>query len=496
MIRARGRHAQVAAGHVETAEAAAAVLTAGGNAFDAAVAAGFASAACEPTMTSLGGGGFLLARTARGEPVVFDFFVDTPGLDRSSPPSALDFLPFLVRFGGSEQSFNVGLGAVAVPGCLKGYLHVHRRLGRLPLGQVVAPAIDLAREGVVVSSHQAYVMGLLKPVLAMGEAGRTIYSPAGTTLREGERMVNRDLAEFLSALDDGAEESFYSGEVARRIERDMREGGGLVGAVDLAAYRVVERAPLSLRYRNHVILTNPPPSVGGSLIAESFRLLEERGPSEKSWLSANHVRGVVSVMVEVDRRRSELRDAGAASTPRFSRGTTHVSVADSEGNVASLTTTNGEGSGYIVPGTGIMLNNMMGEDDLHPSGFHQGPAGVRVGSMMAPSLLLRDGAVEIVAGSGGSKRIRTALFQVIGHVADFGVGVGEAIEAPRVHWDGEIVQLEPGFSADVVEALRRIWPVNVWAESNLYFGGVNAVAPRGGAAADPRRGGCARIVST
>jgi gamma-glutamyltranspeptidase/glutathione hydrolase len=184
----------------------------------------------------------------------------------------------------------------------------------------------------------------------------------------------------------------------------------------------------------------------------------------------------------VDRRRA----TGAT------KGTTHVSVADADGNVASMTTSNGEGSGDVIPGTGVLLNNMLGEDDLHPDGFHAATPGARVASMMAPSLVLdADGDVRLALGSGGSKRIRTAIAHVIAAFVDHGADVDlqEAVDSPRLHWDGEVVHAEPGLEADVLAALRARWPLNEWPARNLYFGGVHAVAPGRAAAGDPRRSG-------
>jgi gamma-glutamyltranspeptidase/glutathione hydrolase len=178
----------------------------------------------------------------------------------------------------------------------------------------------------------------------------------------------------------------------------------------------------------------------------------------------------------------------------FSRGTTHVSIADSQGNIASMTCSNGEGSGYFVPGTGIMLNNMMGEDDLHPEGFHSSPPGERVGSMMSPSALLLDDEVRLVFGSGGSKRIRTALTQVLTQVVDFRRNLATAIQAPRLHWDGTVLQLEPGFDDESVQALSDRVPVNIWEKPSVYFGGVHSVIPGLEGAGDPRRGGSTAVV--
>jgi gamma-glutamyltranspeptidase/glutathione hydrolase len=472
----------VATGHRLVSEAAAQMLRAGGNAFDAAMAAGLAAAVAEPMFTSLGGGGFLLARLSEGRAILFDFFADTPG--RGRPERALEphFLPMTVHFPASDQVFNIGLGSVAVPGTLGGFMHVQQRLGRLPLCEVVAPAIALARDGVVLTSHQAYVVGLLEPINALSEEGRALYAPGGRSLAEGERLVNPDLACFLEALPEDGGRELYGGSLAQRIERDMREGQGLLTARDLAAYAVAEREPLAIDYRRHRLLTNPPPSFGGSLIAHALGCHASRELGRHGWGSGPHLVALVEVMAKVEERRA----AG---------GTTHISVNDAEGNAASMSLSNGEGSGYVVPGTGIMLNNMLGEDDLHPEGFHASPPGQRVASMMSPSILLRGREVRLILGSGGSKRIRTALVQVVSDVVDFDMSVREAVEAPRIHWDGESVQVEPGFSEAALDALRASWPVNLWPERNLYFGGVHAVEPPDRGAGDPRRDGHALVQS-
>ena len=317
--------------------------------------------------------------------------------------------------------------------------------------------------------------------------------------------MNPDLAGFLESLPADSGADFYRGEIASTVSRDMRDSDGLLTADDLAAYAVVEREPLDLSYRSFRLLTNPPPSFGGSLLALSLRLLETQGMDGLAFGDALHLALLIAVMQEVDRRR----DAGCLGegslsaedwresegrVRRASGGTTHVSVCDCDGNVASLTTSNGEGSGYFAAGTGIMLNNMMGEDDLHPDGFHRGPAGLRVASMMAPSVLLEGDDVRLVLGSGGSKRIRSALLQAVSGWVDFGRTPRELVDAPRVHWDGERVQVEPGFEPAALERLRERWPTNEWSVLDVYFGGVNVVAPDGAAAGDPRRGGTAIVL--
>ena len=486
--------AAVASGHAQVS-AAAELLRAGGNAFDAAVGAGFAAAIAEPALTSLGGGGFLLAHTAQGRSTLFDFFVDTPGRGGGAVGEP-HFVPVTVKFPSSEQVFNVGLGSVATPGCLRGFLHVHRRLGRLPLAEVLAPAVALARDGLVMTELQAELLGMLGPIMTLTDPGRALYAPRGHMLATGERLANPALADFLEQLPAEGERPFYEGELARRIAADMAAQQGLLTAADLAGYQVIEREPLRADYRGHTLLSNPAPSFGGLLIALSLRLLEAAGPGGQPFGSPEHVQTLAGTLVEVSRRNAYLATAlapGAAdpavAARSFSRGTTHVSVCDRDGNIASMTTSNGEGSGYLAPGTGIMLNNMMGEDDLHPDGFHSAPPGQRVGSMMAPSLLLQDGRPRLALGSGGSKRIRTAILQVLSNVIDFDMDLAAAVNAPRLHWDGDALQVEPGFSAAALAGLAERWPVNPWDARNLYFGGVHAVTPAGASSGDPRRGG-------
>jgi gamma-glutamyltranspeptidase/glutathione hydrolase len=492
----------VASGHPLTSQAALRIMAEGGNAFDGIVAAGFTAAVAEPALTSLGGGGFLLARTSAGQEILFDFFSDTPGLQHPDPPSPPHFFRVTVQFASSPQNFNIGLGSVAVPGNLKGFLQVHARLGRLPLKKVLAPAIEAAREGVVVNDSQAHFLKLLRPIMTMTETGRRLFAPEGTYLDTGHLFRNPDLAAFLTELPGDRGDSLYRGALARHLAEDMTSGGGLLTSADLAAYRVLERQPLAFTYRGHRLLTNPPPSFGGTLIGATMQLLEFLPLTQVDWGSSQHLRGLAATLVTIDQNRERLigengrsdRDwlttAGREIARTFCRGTTHISVADSLGNCAAMTTSNGEGSGYIVPGTGIMLNNMMGEDDLHPKGFHASPPGRRVASMMAPTLLVGRTGVELVTGSGGSKRIRTAIPQVISNIVDFGQPVAEAVSRPRLHWDGAVLQVEPGYSLQGLQALRDSWTVNEWPGLDVYFGGVHTILAEQ-AGGDPRRGGSA-----
>ncbi len=495
----------VATGHPLVSKAAADVLLAGGNAFDAIVASGFASSAVEPALNSLGGGGFLLGHSAKdGKNRFFDFFVDTPGIGHSKPDLDPHFFPVTVQFSGSAQDFNVGMGSVAVPGTLKGLLHIHKRLGHMDLKDVLHPAIVLAGKHAL-NKNQAHFLHLLKPIMTLFPDGNAIYQPEGNYLQENDTLINSPLQAFLEQICVDKGESFYQGEIAKKIDLEMIEGNGLLTYKDLSSYQVKERKPMEIPFRDYILYTAPPPSIGGSLIGLSLSLLGQERPAAYEFGSSDYLLHTTALMQEVERLRDEgyttpedllkfrqnkTELAAAENNIRlFSRGTTHMSIADKNGNCASMTCSNGEGSGYFAPDTGVMLNNMMGEDDLHPDGFHSSPPGMRVGSMMSPSLLTKDGLVKLVIGSGGSKRIRTALSQVLIQVTDFRRSLQDAVDAPRLYWDGDILQVEPGYTADSLLALRGKVPCNEWKAKGVYFGGVHAVIPGKEGAGDPRRGG-------
>ncbi len=501
----------VASGHLHVSEAAATMLEAGGNAFDAVVAAGFAATVAEPALTSLGGGGFMLAHCAdSGDDIFFDFFVDTPGRGLVEQPVKPDFFGVTVDFSGSSQEFHIGLGSVAVPGTLKGLLHIHKRLGRMPLADVLFPAKKIAL-GHILNKQQAHFLDLLRPIMTLTERGRAIYKPADIYVRQNDTLVNHEIAAFLDQLCLEGDDSFYRGETAHRIHQEMHDRCGLLTATDLAQYTVKERKPLNVSYRKHTLLTAPEPSMGGTLIALSLALAEKEMQCKYQWGSAEHLLATTGLMKEVERLRnmgvispSALKrflknDQAVTKSGKqirlFSRGTTHISVADNHGNCASMTCSNGEGSGYFAPGTGVMLNNMMGEDDLHPGGFHSSPPGQRVFSMMSPSLVLKNGCVQLVIGSGGSKRIRTAVSQVISQVIDYNIPLQQAVDAPRLYLDEGCLQVEPGFSSQALAELRNKISVNLWDCKDVYFGGVHAVIPGVEGAGDSRRGGNVVVVS-
>jgi gamma-glutamyltranspeptidase/glutathione hydrolase len=367
----------------------------------------------------------------------------------------------------------------------------------------------MAREHIL-NEQQSHFLDLIHPITTLMPEGRKLYEPGGVYLVPGSKMRNPDCADFIEQLVHDRGQSFYSGEIAGLIDRDMAGGGGFLTAEDLTRYTVLERKPLKIPYRNYQLYTSPGPSMGGTLIGLSIGLTERLGTQEYSWGSGQHLKQTVGLMQEVERLKTngisnpdELQkflDDEESYTPAtenirlFSRGTTHVSISDKDGNCASMTCSNGEGSGYFAPGTGIMLNNMMGEDDLHPDGFHTSDPGIRVGSMMSPSLLAEDGRVKLVVGSGGSKRIRTSVSQVLSQIVDFNRTIREAVSAPRLYWDGNVVQVEPGFQRSSIDMLKQVAEVNIWDRLDVYFGGVHAVAPGEDGVGDVRRGGAVSIV--
>ena len=485
--------AAVAAGHPLTLRAALDALAAGGNAFDAAVAAGFTAAVCEPTLSSLAGGGFLLAHPAGEDPVLHDFFVDAPGTgapgadapgrDAPGAPSSHGE-PVVIRFHGAEQTFHVGAASVAVPGCLTGYLHVHARHGRLDLADLVRPAARLARDGVVLGPGQAAVVRLLEPIMTWDAAGRARYGrgPDGAPFADDRTVRDERLAAFLDDVADGRRTSFADPDLAPALVADLAAQGGRLRVADLAAYRVVERDPLTVPLTGPAggatLLTNPAPAFGGPLVADALTALAAL-PPERRGRCGDGARLVALADVLAD----------LSARHRRSRGTTHVSIVDTDGNVAAMTTSNGSNSGVHLAGTGVMANNIMGEEDLHPAGPDAARPGTRIGSMMAPSVLVRDGRPTVVLGSGGSERIRSALTQVVAALVLDDLPLADAVHAPRLHVADGTVQLEPGVDPGALAALRAAWPVNAWDATDLYFGGVHAVDTAGGHVGDPRRGG-------
>ena len=498
----------VAAGHPLTAEAGAGVLREGGNAVDAAVAAVLASFSVESALTGFGAGGFMIVAGPEVEPSVIDFFVAAPG--RGGHERTEELVPVPVHFDEkTSQVFNAGAPSCGVPGTAAGLELALDRFGSIGMGDLIGPAVRLAREGAPLNRQQAYVLRILEPIYTSTEAAREIYAPDGRYLGEGDLFRYPDLAEAIERFAAEGSSSIYSGDTARAIEEYVLERGGTLSADDLTAYRPIERDPVGAGFLGREVLTNPPPSAGGVLIAYSLAILEELGRS-----------GVVEVARALDaanRARAgdfpeRLTEPGFAtellSGESISRGieatdrlgsTTHLAAIDSEGLCASVTCSNGTGSGMVVPGTGVHLNNMLGEEDLNPLGFHRHEPGERIGSMMSPTVIREGGAVVAGLGSAGSNRIRSAVVQSVVNLVAHGMAPQEAVDAPRIHLEGGLLQAEPGVDPGALGRLAEAGEdVFAWDRINLFFGGVQAVTrdPASGdmaGGADPRRGGAVAL---
>src|ERR687896_347864 len=499
----------VAAGHPVTAEAGARAPREGGN---AAVAAVLTSFVTESPLTGPGAGGFMLVHTAGGEDHLLDFFVAAPGrgLDGAEPAA---LMPIDVRFSENAiQRFNVGPSSCGAYGTTLGLAAALERFGTARLGDLTAGPARAAREGVEVVPMQAFLFEVLEPIFRSTPECSEIYAPGGDLLRTGDTIRLAELGDLLDRLGAEGPGFLYTGDVAAEVSDRVLERGGLLTREDLESYEVVEREPARVGYRGRTVLTNPPPSSGGILIADALGILERldrpHGPTVMAEVIAStnrardeeFLRGLGQQGYLEQFLRKDALDNVATEVRSRLGNTTHISVMDADGACATVTCSNGSCSGVVVPGTGMHLNNMLGEQDLNPLGYHRHEPGARVPSMMAPTVVLRDGRPEIALGSAGSNRIRSAILLTILGVIDHGLPAQEAVSSPRIHVEGREVDAEPGVDEHALAKLEASdWRVRRWSELNLFFGGVQAVArnPATGelsGGGDPRRGGAATVV--
>jgi len=487
----------IAAGHPLTAEAGARVLREGGNAVDAAVAAVLMSWVAEPSLTGPGAGGFMLVHTPAAEDVLLDFFVAAPGL--GSDEEAGELKAFDVAFTDEvTQTFHAGPASCGVYGTLKGVADAVERFGSMSLADLTEFPAQLARQGLEILPIQGYLIKILSPILLSTAEGCSTFAPGGQLLRTGDIIRFAELGDLLERLGREGPGFAYEGDVAAAVSDWVLQRGGLITSEDLANYKVIDRTPAHASYHGRDILTNPPPSSGGILIAYSLDLLERVG-------RPGDLRALVEVMDETNKARTgdfttalhtegylerfmakDALESVAGQVESRLGSTTHISAMDADGGCVSVTCSNGSSSGVIVPGTGIHLNNMLGEEDLNPLGPHRHARGARVPSMMAPTVVLHeDGRPEIALGSAGSNRIRSAILQVIVNVLDGGLDAQAAVDAPRVHFEDGTVYAEPG-----VDTAGLTDTVAWFRERNLFFGGCHVAERRGfTGGGDPRRGG-------
>jgi len=516
----------VAAGHASTAEAGAAVLRAGGNAVDAAIAAVTTSFCAEPVLTAPGGGGFMLIAPPRQPTLLYDGFARMPCGVR--PPG---FRPELkaapIDFGDTIQTFHIGQASVGTPSLLAMLFEAHRKHGKLPLREALMPGMDAARSGIRLNRLQASFIRLLQPILNDTKACQSLHAPDGDCLQEGDYFRNPDLANTLEMLSIDGIDEMYHGDLARAIVAACTPHG-LLGMDDMRAEQVNIRTPLSVNVFGGTLLTNPPPSSGGLLIACSALLLERvqacpeaQHASWSVWLSealraASRIRHaglderihhieIASQTLNAKAMHAQLHHTlqriegfggDRADEPANRHGsTTHISIVDTDGMAVSLTTSNGEGSGIVVPGTGIHLNNMLGEEDINPLGFHALPGGATLSSMMAPSVFMKQGRPAIVLGSGGSNRLRGAILQVLTRCLMLNQSIEASVHAPRLHNEGNRLDFEPDALSEQQQAqlMQLGWQLNPWQQQGVYFGGAHAISCSANGTlqgcGDPRRGG-------
>lgn len=442
----------IAAGHPLTARAGADVLAAGGNAVDACIAASFVAFVVEGPLTGPTGGGFFLIHEPGAPTTLLDCFFAVPA--RTLGVMAEVVIDFADA---GTQTFHVGEGSVAVPGLVHGLAEAHRRYASRPWGELLDPAIALAREGFLRDDAREFLHGILVPILLRSDAGRRVYG-------DPDRVVTAELEATLQSIRDAG-----TAAVAELLPEY---------AYDLESYEVVERAPLGADVLGRRVLATPAPSRGGRIVLDILELLAAAGDPSLH-----------------DQARA-IGLAYGASAKGLLTGTTHVSVVDASGMAAGLSMTLGSGSGVFRGGS--QLNNMLGELDV--IGPDERPPGERLPSMMTPTLVLEEGAPRLVLGSAGSVRLAGAIAGVAWNVVRWGVPVAEAVDAPRIHVDGRELHLEGGWAEEAVARLeaRGGWDVIRWGGRNLFFGGVSAVEARADgsltAAGDPRRGGHGVVV--
>ncbi|MBA3343775.1 MAG: gamma-glutamyltransferase [Gemmatimonadales bacterium] len=523
-----GSKAMVVSGHPLASEVGRDILKQGGNAVDAAVAVGFALAVVHPEAGNIGGGGFMIIRDRVGPVQALDYRETAPG--RATRDMYLD------AAGEPTERSVTGHLAAGVPGAVAGLTEAHRRLGRLTLDAVIAPAIELARDGFEVDDYRSESIAEDSARLALFPASRASFLPDGKRPEPGSRLRQPDLAATLESVRRAGAAGFYRGRVADLIVAEMQRGGGIISHADLAGYRAIWRAPITIAYRGHTIYSMPPASSGGVTMGQILNIMEGYAPvppfgspallhreaeaMRRAFTDRNtylgdpaFVRNPLDRLLSKEyaaRLRAEIAER-ASPTPKFDptgesgASTTHYSVVDSEGNAVSTTTTlnNSYGSAVTVTGAGFLLNDEMDDFATAPGkpnlyGLVQGEAnaiapGKRMLSAMTPSIVLDpSGQLLLVVGTPGGPRIITMVYHVISNVIDHRMELADAVTAPRMHHqalpDSLQVELE-GFSPATLDSLRGR---GHGIASRGYWGDVEAIMRTEDGwqgVSDPRRGG-------
>lgn len=463
----------------------------GGSAVDAALAAAFVALATEPGMVSLAGGAYVAVWPPDDDPVVVDGNVEMPGRGGDRGLLGTGLREIVTDYGGGVTLY-AGHGAVATPGTVPALAAAHAAYARLPWPRLVAPAARVAREGYPMGAAGALYLAHTAESLfgADPEAHRLVTRADGGLLATGESTRNPHLADVLDQLGVEGETLFSTGAVGRALVEQMRDGGGLVTEADLAAYRAVVRPAHRVPVADWAIAVNPPPAVGGPILAVMLTELARRG--DWVWSDAIEVQqAVLGYRTEVHDLSEDLETAGrellaavdrsGLAALRGSSSTVHVSAVDDDGWACAVTMSSGYGAGMAIPGTGILLNNALGEVELNRLGVHALPPGTRLASNMAPTTgRTADGRV-LAVGSPGADRITTALLSVLGQACLHGTDLQTAIDRPRLHLRRDPDDPADGFRVDherdpgIAAAVRASGlPGHEYPGPHMYFGGVGA----------------------
>ena len=489
----------VASSSALAAEAGARLAAEGGNAVDAALASAIVAATTEPGVSSLVGGGFVTIWPPGGDPVTIDGYAEMPGREFSSRRQ-VGLREASFAYGSGVETL-VGHGSVATPGSRPAIEVAHRDYGRAPWSELFQPALEHARRGFPMPpASYRYLITAYEAIY--GEAERAVLGADGKPVVPGTEIKIPDLAETLEAFAEEGVDPLYRGEMGMRLVREMQEHDGLIGMSDLTAYQAAIRKPLRVTLDDWDIATNPPPAVGGPTLAAMLLLAASRSWGSQHDFDINQMIEIQNSVLQYRRKHldtsadldadvaalMDLASAGDLSAP----STSHTSSVDEDGLSCSITVSMGYGAGVVIPGTGLWLNNHLGEIELNRHGIHALAPGTRLASNMAPTAgRSRDGA-SLAVGSPGAGRIATALLQVIVNYIKKGMEPDAAIAAPRLHVedsaDGLVVAYEPGLPLDLPDVTG-----NRFGDLDMFFGGVALATaiPSGdlAAAADSRREG-------
>jgi gamma-glutamyltranspeptidase/glutathione hydrolase len=488
------------------ADAAAEVADAGGNAVDCAIAAALLTMNTEPGVCALAGGAFVTLWPAGGDAVTIDGNVAIPGHGASNFDPIAGSERVSMGYGGGIETL-VGSASVAVPGSLAALDLAASSYGDLPLARLTEPSIRATREGFPLSAAcHHYLQYSAAPIFSRSRDGfDALHDEAGKLRKAGSLIKVPHLADSLELIADEGSRVFYQGELARRIANHVQERGGLLTSADLRGFEPVVRKALQVDLNEWTIASNPPPAIGGAILGAM--LLGFRDTTFANWDEAalGHLITVQQaalsyrtevldvseeVSKDVERLLAHARD-GQLLQRYASASTVHTSAVDSDGLACSITASSGYGSGEMPDGTGLWLNNCLGEVELNIKGLTAAPMGARLPSNMAP-LVARSGASILAAGSPGADRITTALHQFLINFVQMGMSLTEAISHSRVHL--EVRGAEPKLAVEPGLNIPSIaMQVKTYAEKGMYFGGVGAALydPVEGfeVAADPRREG-------